>query len=205
MPETVEGDSFSSRLSPAFISCSWWWWPLWLVGFDFPLLFWMALLQQLGILSILSCCGSLILFGFFFPLPKRFSGEFSFDNWAESRLCLEFISPLPAPGYFLGRVMLISVINRNPALRIWVACEHRRECCSYRKCPQGSSIIQPTFGSCSNQNNQNLRESLLLGQWKKEECAWANLKGLESQLSFSLKHRTNSLPGPQYTAEVLRC
>ena len=32
------------------------------------------------------------------------------------RYCLKFISPLPAPRHFLRQVMLISVINRNPAL-----------------------------------------------------------------------------------------
>ena len=49
---------------------------------------------------------------------KRLSGEFAFDSWVtESRLCLDFISPLPAPGHFLRQV-LISVINRNPALGI---------------------------------------------------------------------------------------
>ena len=58
------------------------------------------------------------VWAFFFP-PKRLSGEFAFDNWIiESRLCLEFISPLSAPGHFLRRVKLISVINRNPALLI---------------------------------------------------------------------------------------
>ena len=54
---------------PHLLVVDWWRWPLWLVGFDFPLSFWMALLQQLGILSILSCCGGLILFWLFFPPP----------------------------------------------------------------------------------------------------------------------------------------
>ena len=74
---------------------------------------------------------------------------------------------------------------------------------------KGEAAFRPTFGS---RGNQNLRASLLLGQWTREECAWANPKGLgslESQLSFPLKHHTNSppwliFPGPQYTAEGAR-
>ena len=53
---------------------------------------------------------------FFSPKKK---GEFAFDNWVtESQLCLEFLSPLHAPGHLLRQIMLISVINRNPTLVI---------------------------------------------------------------------------------------
>ena len=38
-----------------------WGWPVWLVGFDFPL-FWLVFLQQLGILCIYSWGGGLLFF-----------------------------------------------------------------------------------------------------------------------------------------------
>ena len=51
------------------------------------------------------------------PTPPQKVVRRIFDNWViESWLCLAFIFPLPAPGHFLRRVMLISVINGNPAL-----------------------------------------------------------------------------------------
>ena len=145
-------------------------------------------------------------FGFFFSPLKGCQENLPLTIGLTSRLSLEFISPLPAPGHVLGQVMFISVIHRNAALMIWVASEHPRKCCSYRKCPRGSSITQAYLWFLG---NQNLRESLLLGQWNREEGAWANPKGLESlesRLSFPLKHHTNSppwriFPGPQCTAE----
>ena len=39
-----------------------WWWPLWVVKFDFPLSFWLTFLQHLGNIRIMSCGGDLHLF-----------------------------------------------------------------------------------------------------------------------------------------------
>ena len=178
---------------------------------------------------MLSCCGGLTLFWLFFFFSKRLSGAFAFDNWAtETQLCLKFISPSPTPGHFLRRVMLISVINRNPALwfelpgntfhalekemathssvlawRIpgtgepgglpsvgshrvghdWsdlaaAAANTRENAVVTENVHRVAALFRPTFGSWG---NKNLRESLLLGQWNWEECAWANPKGLASQ------------------------
>ena len=118
-----------------------------------------------------------LCFGFIFP--KRLSGAFAFDNWAtETHLCLEFISPLPAPGHFLRRIMLISVINRNPALWFELPVNTGENVVVTENVHRVAALFRPTFGSWG---NKNLRESLLLGQWNWEKCAWANQKGLESQ------------------------
>ena len=71
-----------------------WGWPLWLVEFDFPLSFWLAFLQQLWMLSILSCGGGLGLFGSWLP---------------ESCLCLEFSSPVSTPWHFLRTAIIIEL------------------------------------------------------------------------------------------------
>ena len=62
---------FSPRLHPIFIVADLWHWPLWVVGFYFPWSFWLAFLQQLGMLSILFRGGglSLCFLFFFFFLP----------------------------------------------------------------------------------------------------------------------------------------
>ena len=134
------GILFPPGSRPHFSVVDWWRWPLWLVGFDFPLSFWTALLQQLGILSILSCFAGLILFWlFFFPLKGCQENLPLTIGWLKVSCVWKLFLRYPP---FLRRVLLISAINRNPALGIWVAGEHRRKCCSYRKCPQGGSIIQ---------------------------------------------------------------
>ena len=57
-------------------------------------------------------------FGFFFFPLKGCQENLPLTIGLTSRLSLEFISPLPAPGHVLGQVMFISVIHRNAALMI---------------------------------------------------------------------------------------
>ena len=65
------------------------------------------------------------------------SGQFTFGSWLpKSRLCLEFISPVPATAQFLRAV----VINGIPGLVNWGACELVTGC-SYRKPPQDGSTF----------------------------------------------------------------
>ena len=68
--------------------------------------------------SMLSCCGGLPLFWPFLFFLKGCQEHLPLTTGLLklTQLVLEFTSPLPAPGHFLRRVMLISVINRNPAL-----------------------------------------------------------------------------------------
>ena len=106
------------------------------MGFDFPFLFWLAFLQPLVMLSILSCGGHLFCFLVFFL--ERVWGKFTFGSWLpESWLVLKYISPIPAPWPFLRA----AVINRTTAFVDWGACVHWWSSCSYRKCPQGGSTF----------------------------------------------------------------
>ena len=144
-----------------------WGWPVWLVGFNFPLLFWLVFLQQLGMLCIYSCGGGLLLF-FLVSLWGKFTVAidffffFLFCNWLlETLLCLKFISATPALGDFLWA----AVINRNPR-----ACE--------------LEVLVSLFGQVVVIGNVYRRlhflkqsgswESQHPGLWIRANCTWAN-------------------------------
>ena len=119
--------------TPSHVNC----WPLGVVGFNFPPSFWLAFLQQLGMLSILYGGGGLGLYCPFFFFLKGCEDNLALVQLPESRLCLEFISLVPAAGHFLR----VAVIHRTPGLGNWGACEQEWSSCSSRKCSQNGSTF----------------------------------------------------------------
>lgn len=97
-------------------------WPLWLAESDFPLSFWLAFLQQLWMLSILSCAGGFVLFGIWLP---------------ESRLFLECTCPVSPPWHFLRT----AVITEPQALWTEVPVRTGDQAVVNRKSSKGSSIF----------------------------------------------------------------
>ena len=141
-------------------------WPLWLVESDFPLSFWLAFLQQLWRLSILSCAGGFVLSGIWLP---------------ESWLCLECICPISPPWHFLRT----AIITEPQALRTEVPVRTGDQAVVIEKVQKAAAFCMPTLGSWGNQ------ESWLSWVWNRVDCAWTNTKGLEFQYFLPLWHHTN--------------
>ena len=156
------------------------------MGSDFPLSFWLAFLQPLGILSILSCSEGLILFCFLFCFFSL-KGVRTFYLWQLASWQLAGLGqPIPAPWHFLRA----AIINRTTTLVNWGACVCPWSSCTYRKCPQVSSTFACPTGTWG---NQSLRASWLPGLWNRGECDWASRKGLETHYFFPLKPHTSIL------------
>ena len=143
--------------------------------------------------------------GFFFSLfflSLKDVRQIDLWNWLlEHRLCLVFISAIPASGPFLRA----AVINYPTGLLNWRCQSALVDKCSYRKCPQGGSTSSCSTGcTCA----QSLRESGLPGLWITVGCAWANTQRLQSPYFFSLKLHSSPpgscLPWVPLPAEVPR-
>ena len=143
-----------------------------------------------------------VLFLFSFFLSLKDVRKIDLWNWLlEHRLCLAFISAIPASGPFLRA----TVFNCPTGLLNWRCQSALADKCSHRKCPQGGSTYSRSTGcTCT----QSLRESRLPGLWIRVECAWANTQELESPYFFPLKlHPSPSdscLPWAPLPAEVPR-
>ena len=79
-----------------------WWWPLWVVKFDFPLSFWLTFLQHLENISIMSCGGDLHLFCFvFFYCLKGYDHILPLVVGFLKVSCASNFSPVICPWTFL--------------------------------------------------------------------------------------------------------
>ena len=151
----------------------WWSW-LWQLAFDLPLSFWLPFLQQLGMLSTLSCCGG-FWFCFFFLTGVWTICLWQLGSWKLGVFGNYFSNT--APGHFLRASVIIQAqslwtempVNSGDKIVVTeIVCKK-------------TALFRPPFGSWG---DQSLRESLLPGQWNRVECAWANTKDLEWQVFF---------------------
>ena len=140
-----------------------WGWPVWLVDFDFPMLFWLVFRQQLGTLHVYSCAGGLLFF--FFPCFLYVKGceenlLWQLASWSSVVFVIYFCKPT------LGDFLRAAVINRNPRL-----CE--------------LEVLVSLFGQVVVTGNvyRRLRflkhisgswESQNPGLWIRVNCSWAN-------------------------------
>ena len=143
-------------------------------GIWFTIVFQLAFLQQLGMLSILFGGGGLCLC-FFFSLKGVRTITFGYP-W---KILAVFGI------YFSGAGPRTAVIHRTSGLVNWGACELEWPGCSYRKPPQDGSTFHAHFWIPG--GNRSLGASWLPGLWNRVEFAGANRKGLASHDFSPLK------------------
>ena len=83
-----------------------WWWPLWVVKFDFPLSFWLTFLQHLGNISIMSCGGDLHLFCVFFIALKGMITIYLWQLVSWKSAVLQIFLQLSVPGHFFRAAVI---------------------------------------------------------------------------------------------------
>ena len=139
-----------------------WGWPVWLVASDFPLLFRLVFLKQLGTLCISSCGGGLLVFPLVSFTLKGVKKIYC-GNWLlETLLHLQFISLTPTLGDFLRA----AVIDRNPRpceLEVMVSLFDQVVVTGnvYRRL----HFLKHVSGSWESQHP---------GLWIRVNCTWAN-------------------------------
>ena len=84
-----------------------WWWPLWVVKFDFPLSFWLTFLQHLGNISIKFCGGDLHLLCVCVCVHlKGYEHNLPLAVGFLKVSCVSNFSPVICPAHFLGAVVI---------------------------------------------------------------------------------------------------
>ena len=135
-------------------------------------------------------------------LPRTVWGKFTCGSWLpESRLRLEFISAIPAPGH----VLRTAVIIRPQRLRNRGSSKHRRCSCSYRKCPQvGSTFPWPSLVPWATRASGQLGFLGCELEWKVPEQQLRGLCLTSSPLSFTSPLQTHSSQGHSTLLRGLR-
>ena len=127
--------SHASSLLPLLFVDSWGWqsdqW-----GLISPLLFWLAFLQQLGMLCIYSCGGGL-LFKKFFLVSFKGCEENLLASWNSVVFGIYFCNPPPWE-FSWGQLSL----TETPGLWIRGAGQPLWSSCSYRKCLQATVFFK---------------------------------------------------------------